>query len=444
MDQNSYSEQRRRFLKQFLGGVACTAILPRTLDAQVHAFSNNNFVQIIEELKSAQDNHDERFWHFVGQQYALAPDLIYMNTGGLGPSPYPVIETVANYTMKLEQTSETGHEFVAKVRQKACHFFNCGADEIAFTRNATEGMNIIARGLALKKGDEVLMTTHEHPGGAMPWLALANDVGIRVRLFEPGQTAAENLQRIESNLSSRTKVLAISHITCTTGLKFPATEIAEICRRKNIIFVLDGAQVIGMQPVDFRQLGCDFYTASGHKWLGGPKGTGILFIRQEMLNRWRPTHVGAYSDRIYKLEEQILEHQPSAAAVEYGTRNTPLILGLGVAFDFLAAIGMDVVAARGQALARYFMERLQPLQAIRILTPLDSTSYGSIVTFQLNDGRARNHGELASAIHANANIRLRPVAEHGLNAIRASFHLFNNHEQVDRLIEVLHRMLTSD
>lgn len=444
MDRNSHSEKRRLFLKQLLGSVACTATLPLTFNSLAHASSTKNFGKICEELKSSPTGYDEKFWRFVQQQFALAPDLIYLNTGGLGPSPYPVIETVASATMKLEQTSETGHELINDIRQKACGFFNCGQDEIAFTRNATEGMNIIARGLALKKGDEVLLTTHEHPGGAMPWLALANDIGIRVRLFEPGATAAENLQLIESNLSSHTRVLAISHITCTTGLKFPAAEIADLCRRRNIIFVLDGAQVLGMQPVDFHQLGCDFYTASGHKWLCGPKGTGILYIRQAMLDRWRPMQVGAYSDKIYQLEKQIFEYQRSASAVEYGTRNTSVILGLGAALDFLTAIGMEAISARGQALAAYFIQKLLPLQAVKILTPLESSSYGAIVTFQLADGRVRNHGKLASAIHVSEKIRLRPVGEHGLNALRASFHLFNNYEQIDRLVEVLQRMLASE
>lgn len=444
MHQRNHSNTRRNFLKQFVGGIACTAGLPLKFESSLHPLGLKDFGKLCGEVKSSPAGYDEKFWRFVQQQFALAPDLIYLNTGGLGPSPYPVLETVTSYTTQLEQTSETGHELIAAVRQKACNFFNCGTDEIAFTRNATEGMNIIARGLPLQKGDEVLLTTHEHPGGAMPWLGLANDIGIRVRLFEPGPTAAENLHRIEANLTARTRVLAISHITCTTGLKLPAAEIAELCHRKNIVFVLDGAQVLGMQPVNFHDLGCDFYTASGHKWLGGPKGTGILYIRQALLDRWRPTQVGAYSDKMYKLEEQILEYQRSASTVEYGTRNTPIILGLGAALDFLAAIGMDAVAARGFGLASYFMQKLQALKEVNILTPQETTSYGSVVTFQIANGRVKNHGELASMLHSTEKIRLRPVAEHGLNALRASFHCFNNYEQLERLLEVLQRIVRSE
>lgn len=435
-------ENRRSFLRKLFGGIAATTTFPGLIRNVEGGESRTNFNRAVAQFKNSHSELDEKFWDFVRRQFPLLDDLIYMNTGGLGPSPYPVIETIHSRTMNLEGISETGHEFVDGVRQKASAFFNCGMDEIAFTRNATEGMNIIARGLPLKKGDEVLMTTHEHPGGAVPWLALAKDIGIRIKLFEPGITQEENLKIIAANLSSRTRVLAISHITCTTGLKFPAEEIARLCHARNVFFVLDGAQVLGMMPVDLHQLGCDFYTSSGHKWLCGPKGTGILFIRQAMQDHWRPTHVGAYSEKIYKLEEQILEYQKSASIVEYGTRNSALILGIGVALDFLDSIGMDQVERRGKTLASYFSEQLLSIDKVAVLTPRQPESYGSIVTFKMVD-QNKYHGDVVGQIKKDHNIRLRPVGEHGLNAIRASFHIFNNFEQVDRLIEAIKKIAAS-
>ena len=436
------NENRRSFLRKLFGGIAATTTFPWLIRDVQGIESRTNFNRVVTQFKNSQSEIDEKFWDFVRRQFPLVDDLIYMNTGGLGPSPYSVIETIHSRTMNLEGISETGHEFVDGVRRKASAFFNCGMDEIAFTRNATEGMNIIARGLPLKKGDEVLMTTHEHPGGAVPWLALAKDNGIRIKLFEPGMTQEENLKIIAANLSSRTKVLAISHITCTTGLKFPSEEIARLCHDRDIIFVLDGAQVLGMIPVDFHQLGCDFYTSSGHKWLCGPKGTGILFIRQAMQDQWRPTHVGAYSEKIYKLEEQILEYQKSASIIEYGTRNSALILGIGAALDFLDSIGMDHVERRGKELALYFKEKLSSINKLEVLTPQDPDSHGSIVSFRILDQK-RNHGDFVGQIKKDHNIRLRPVGEHGLNAIRASFHIFNNFEQVDRLIEAIKKVTAS-
>lgn len=427
---------RRSFLKNFFGGIAVTATFPWITNRQSETGETRHFYEMISKYQQSQDLHDEKFWNFVRQQFPLTDDLIYMNNAGLGPSPYQVIETIQFQMLKLENISETGHNLIEAVRHKAAKFFNCDDDEIAFTRNATEGMNIIARGLPLKSGDEVLMTTHEHPGGAMPWLGVAKDKGIQIKLFEPGITKEDNIKKIESNITARTKVLMISHIPCTTGLVFPAKEIADICHQKGIYVVYDGAQVPGMIPVDFSQSGCDFYTSSGHKWLCGPKGTGILYIRREMLDVWRPTHVGAYSDKSYQLEKQILEYHSAAKIVEYGTRNTPIIMGIGAALDFINAIGIDKVAARGNALATYLKQQLLNINKVELLSPIDPSISGSIVTFRILDHK-KSYAEFTNQLKSEYRIRLRPVGEHGLNAIRASLHIYNTFEQVDQVIEAV-------
>jgi len=426
-------ENRRSFLKKFLSGIAATAAIPWiTSDAK----GSTSFSEAINQYSGAKHAHDEKFWQFVKQQFPLDENLIYMNNGGLGPSPYQVIETINSKMLELESISETGHGLVESVHKKAAKFFNCGTDEIAFTRNSTESMNIIARGIPLKKGDEVLMTTHEHPGGAIPWLAVQKDKGIQVKLFEPGITKDENLKIIESNITRKTKVLMISHIPCTTGLIFPAKEIAELCHQKDIYVVYDGAQVMGMIPVDFSDMVCDFYTSSGHKWLCAPKGTGLLYIRREMLDVWQPTHVGAYSNKIYELEELKLEYLKEAKIVEYGTRNTPIELGIGAALDFFDAIGIDRVAARGRALAKYLKEQLLEMDKIELLTPMDPELSGSIVTFKIVDER-KSYSDYIHQIKKDYNIRLRPIGEHGLNAIRTSLHIYNTYDQVDRLVEAI-------
>jgi len=433
MKMSSSYNNRRSFLKKLFGGIIATATLPWLTS---EAKGSGSFSAVVNQYKGSIDAHDEKFWHFVKQQFPLEENLIYMNNGGLGPSPYQVIETINAQMLKWESISETGHSLVESVHEKAAKFFNCGTDEIAFTRNATEGMNIIARGISLNRGDEVLMTTHEHPGGAIPWLAVQKDKGIRIKLFEPGITKEENLKIIESNITSKTKVLMISHIPCTTGLIFPVKEIAQLCHQQGIYVVLDGAQVLGMIPVDFRDLGCDFYTSSGHKWLCGPKGTGILYIRREMVDIWQPTHVGAYSNKVYILEELKLEYLKQVKIVEYATRNTPIIMGIGASLDFFAAIGMGNVAARGRALAKYFKEKLVSIDKIKLLTPMDPQLSGSIVTFKIMDDR-KSYTDYISQIKKQYNIRLRPIGEHGLNAIRTSLHIYNTFDQVDRLVEAV-------
>lgn len=377
---------------------------------------------------------DETFWKVVREEFPLTRDRIYFNAGGLGPSPRTVIDTVFNATMKLEEISETGHHLIERVREKAAKFLGANLSEVAFTRNCTEGMNIIARGIPLKRGDEVLMTTHEHPGGAMPWLALMKEKGVVVKTFEPGLTPEDNLNQIEANITRRTRVLSISHITCTTGLLFPAKEVCQLAKSKGLITVLDGAQVVGMIPIDLHEIGCDFYATSGHKWLLGPKGTGLVYVSEEMRRMFKPTFVGAYSDKHYDLDQRRLEYKESADCTEYGTRNTALVLGLGSALDFLSTIGMKEVAARGASLAAYLKQKLREIPNIKVLTPMDPRASSSIVTFKVKD---RKHTEIQHMLVHKYKMRTRPVGEHHINAIRVSLHLYNNFEEINRLLKAL-------
>jgi selenocysteine lyase/cysteine desulfurase len=345
-----------------------------------------------------------------------------------------VISAFDEAWLELEERCETGHARRAEVRGRACEFLGCDDDELALTRNATEGMNLVARGLTLRDGDEVVMTTHEHPGGAMPWFAVRESTDIGIRTFEPGAGGDDTLERLRNTLTDRTRVLMVSHITCTTGLVLPVREIADLCRDRGIVCVIDGAQALGQIPVDLRALGCDFYVASGHKWLLGPKGTGVLYVRDEWLDHWRPAYVGAYSDSRFDLAAAVFERLRPASASEYGTRNTPLVVGLGAAIDLLSTIGMGPVAARGSYLAGRLREGLSALGGVEILTPVDAGA--AILTFRL-PASGGDPWEWSNRLRTEHGFRLRPVGEAGLAAVRASTHICNSEEEIDRLVEVL-------
>ncbi len=184
---------RRKFLKTasttaaglWLGGKANPALSSHLED-----------ISKINSLYSGAPD-DEPYWKFLRKQFPLTFDRVYFNTGGLGASPYYVIDKVQEKSLELERMSETGHANTEVVTEKIAHFTGADTDEIGITNNATHGINIIARGLDLKKGDEILTTTHEHPGGAIPWLGLVKDKGITVKVFEPGKNDEENLKLIE-------------------------------------------------------------------------------------------------------------------------------------------------------------------------------------------------------------------------------------------------------
>jgi selenocysteine lyase/cysteine desulfurase len=420
---------RRKFLKGVLGSFAAAAI-PVTAGKRFPAKLYDQFT-----YQSGED-----FWQSVRKKFPLTQNRIYMNTSTIGPSPYPVIEAINEKMIELETISETGHSLLRGVRRKAANLFNCDTDEIAFTRNTTEGMNIIARGLPLKDGDEILMSTHEHPGGAQPWLALANDINVKIKLFTPGKTDEENLDIIESNITRKTRVLSISHILLTTGLIFPSAEIAKLCRDKDIFYILDGAHGPGMIPIDFHELGCDFYAASGHKWLLGPKGTGLLFIRDEMFDVWNPRFAGAYADSRYNLSRKQLVLKKTADVVEYGTRSTELIAGLGAAFDFITEIGTDRFFSRGREISAYIRNELQKVDGIEVLTPNGVNYNGSFATFRFA-GRGSNSRSINSSLNREYKFRTRMIHEAGLNAIRLTPHVYNSFEEAEKLVDAVKELM---
>lgn len=426
--------KRRNFFYSLFGGLAAGSYLTTAKSSPII----ESLTQNLPNLNKAGTG--ENYWNLVRKWFPLREKKTYFNTGGLGPSNYAVLETFFQETMRLETIGEHDHRRVYEVTQKAANFLGANPDEIGLTRNTTEGMNIIARGLPLKQGDEILMSTHEHVGGTIPWLALSNDIGVKINLFEPAPTAAENLNIIESKFTPKTKVLSLSHVTCTCGLKFPVKEIAQLCRDRQIIFVLDGAHPPGMFRINLHEIGCDLYATSGHKWLMGPKGTGILYVSQRMMDIWKPTYVGAYSeDGSYDLNAKHLVIKKKANSVEYGTRNTPLYLALGAAMDFVNSIGQERIAQRGLSMSDYFRTKLMnELPEVEILTPSEKDLYCSIITFRSHKMDAI---DLQRAISRKHYTRVRNVSENGLNAVRCSFHVYNNFQEIDQMIEIMKDIL---
>ena len=352
------------------------------------------------------------------------------------PRPYPVIQRITQALLDVERVSESLHHRVAPIRKRACAFFGCDLDELAFNRSTTEGINLVAQGLSLKPGDEVLMSSHEHPGGAMAWLLKAEKERLTIRLFEPGRSAEETFQRVEAAMTPKTRVFMMSHVTCTLGQIAPVRALSRLCRDRDIYSVFDGAQAPGMITVDFHNLECDFYATSGHKWLLGPKGTGILCVRRDVMDRWSLTQVGAYSDKGYSLERRELTLKKTAEATEYGTRNTPLVEGLGAALDYLAELGVDHITARDRYLAARVRKGLLALPGLEILTPEDPAEHAGIVTFRPKDKKS-NPFTWIHRLRKDYRIRLRPVGEHGLDAIRVSTHFYNQPDEVDRMLHAL-------
>ncbi len=419
---------RRRFLQTTLGGFAGIAGL-NALPLRTRRWPAHGGKPVSPE--------DTAFWQQVRNQFPLTRKRIYLNTGGLGPSPYPVIDTVRRKTDTLERISESGHTHTLwqEVKSSCARLLGCAPDELALTRNTTEGINIVCHGLPLKAGDEVITSTHEHVGNTLDWLLRQKKDGIRIRTFEPSMLSAqENIQRIEKLITPRTRVLSLMHVSTATGHVLPLRTIGELAKQHKLWFFVDGAQAAGMLPVDLAEIGCHAWATSGHKWMLGPKGTGLLYVRKDMLDTISAQWIGAYSNSgTFDIRTGEFHLHPSAQRYEYGTVNTALVAGLGAAARFLLDIGQENIWRHNLALANKLRAGLRELGCEDLSAQYPEGS-SAMVTFRL-PGMAR--AEVQNLLASKHKLRTRGVYEGGLDGVRISLHLFNSFEEIDRIIEAV-------
>ena len=382
-------------------------------------------------LPAFDAKNEAGFWRAVRALYPLQDTPAYLNTGGLGPASQPVLDTVFSTMTQLQQHSETGHELFEPARETLAHFLGAEPAEICFTRNATEGTSIIAAGSKLREGDEVIFESHAHPGGSFPWFNREKLHGIKVRLFDPEPTSPEaNLARIRALITPRTRVIQVSHITCTTGLLFPVKAIAELAHAHGAWFHIDAAQSAGMIPMDLHAIGCDSCAISGHKWIGGPHESGVLYIRRERLDDIAVTLIGAHSGELDHLPGA-LRYEPAATRHEYGTRNAGLICGLAAAARLQEQIGRERIAAYGHGMSSFLHRELSRISDITMLTPAPDEMRGSMTT--IAHARA-DASKLFGLLMEKHHLRCRPVTEQGLQAVRISTHVFNSPAECERVV----------
>jgi len=416
---------RRSFIRTFAGGALGSALL--------YAFPENARAKYILAGDEVVPADDDYFWRVVRDQFPLKKEPIFLNNGTMGPSPFVVIDAVKAEMEDVDRHGRYGGWEVA--RPKIAKFINANENEISLTHNVTEGINIVACGLPLKRGDEVILTNHEHAGNALPWLARARRDGIVIKQVQLAPTFDETLDRINALILPRTRCIAVPHITCTIGQVLPAKEIATLARDKGLWFFLDGAHTPGMMPLDVKELGCDFFASCGHKWMMGPKGTGFLYIRKEVQDIVEPYWTGGSADASWDLVKGTLEYKKDAHKYDFGTQSSSIYVGLGAAVDFLHHLGMENVARRGQALALHLRGELEKLgDTIEVLTPEEKGGYGSVLGFRLKDVPFDKLQQLLLEKH---KIITRMVPENGVNCNRISTHIYNDFDEVNKVAEAI-------
>ena len=392
--------------------------------------------------KSNERGKEDDFWQQVRRQFPLTDQRTYFNNGTIGPMPRPVVDAVRKKMEGLNEWGEySGHD---DSREVVSRFVGVSKDEISLTHNTTEGINIVASGLRLEAGDEVIMTSHEHAGNALPWLNQNVQRGVVLRTFEPAPTADESLSRLKGLITARTRGIAIPHITCTTGHRLPIEAVCALGRERGLWTFVDGAHGPGTERLNLREMGCDFYAACGHKWLMAPAGTGFLYVRRDKLEDLKPHHIGAYSDLGWELsldKQELHGYVPTAHRFDYGTQSAALAHGLIAAIEFNETIGGARMSAYSCGLATSLMEGLNSLgRGVEILTPQEEGSRSAMVGFRLPGIGFREFGRIAS----ENKFRIRLVPESGLNSIRVSTHVYNNRSEVDRFVSLVEKVINEN
>lgn len=416
-------KSRRDFIQKVTAGLALPGLVS-------FAPSNEKKVQ-----KINQNLTNEEFWDQIRGQFPLTKERAYLNNGTFGPATYSVMKAMEESYLHINTTGEYGH--TDQEREKLASFLGVKTNELSLTHNTTEGINIMAWGISLKAGDEVIVTKHDHAGNALPWLNRAKLHGIVLKTFEPKATQEENLTLIQSLTTSKTKVLAIPHVTCTTGLVFPIKEISEFARNRGVITAIDGAHGAGSFNLNIKDLDCDFYAGCCHKWMNGPSGTAFLYVREDMLERLQPFHIGGASDSGWDMTSipPILKgYAESAHRFDYGTQSTTLMKGVSAAIDFQLEIGKEKIESRVRELNQYLFENLLQFgNKIEMLSSAEAKSRISMVSFRPKNASYQQVGNELGKM----GFRIRQVPEGGVNAIRISTHIYNSKEELDRLIQKL-------
>jgi cysteine desulfurase / selenocysteine lyase len=370
--------------------------------------------------------------------FPIVTRRLFFNHAGVAPIPRVAADALRTYARQAEEEAYLAahwYQQIEQLRISAATLINASAKEIAFVKNTSEGLAIVANGLDWQWGDVIVTTNVEYPANIYPWMDLARGRGVKLVMVEEetddrGRRVVPTQKILDAAADSRCKLVSLSHVEYASGQRHELQRIGQFCRDNKKLFCVDAIQSLGVVPIDVKAMNIDYLSADGHKWLLGPEGAGIFYCRQELIERTRPAMVGwmnvvnatDYGNYDYRL-------RPDAGRFECGSWNVPGLLALKASLELLQSIGTDTIFDRLKLLTDRLIEGLVE-KKYQLISPRRFGQWSGIVSF-------------VSATHKHEEIWLRLRKEHATELalregrLRASPHFYNTEQQIDRLIELL-------
>ncbi len=365
---------------------------------------------------------------------------VYLNTGGLGLMPRDTRTEIHNGYEALGAVLDPTAWYLdcvtrsAGLRARIARFVGVSADEIALKSSVADGYGSVLWGLAWQEGDEILVTSEEHPTAQLAVQLAARQFGLRVRVVPLRASGEAFLAELARCLGPRTRLLALSHITTDSGTCLPAEQICQIASRAGVLTLFDGAHAVGQVPLDLHALGCDFYASMGYKWALGPMGSGFLYVRQERQRSLRPIIGGGGLDWRAVAAGAAID-AGTATSLEFASRTWPEFFALGRSLEFLEMIGMPRIRDHARHLSRHLREQLLGIDGVEIHTPDAPEPSTGILAFSLS-GIAPH--DLSRSLRERWNIAQRPALMVGTDGgVRVSLALYTAPEEVEILIDAV-------
>ncbi len=374
---------------------------------------------------------------------SMLPDLdgyAYFQTSGFSPKLTPVVEEVIHWLKfqsrgpALPFVAASMEDLKKEIRSKVAGTINALPEEIVLTENTTIGINIVANGIDWQPGDNVLLSTHEHPGNRLTWYNLAGRYDVELRFAPLYHDQGRTLEEMDRLIDDRTRLVSVSHVSRRTGLRLPGREICDLAHGKDTPVLYDGAQSFGAIPIDVRALDCDFYSFCGHKYTMAPQGTGGFFVRRDRIEWLKPSWIGSHSQKDFD-QDGNMDLLDEARRFEFATRSVPDLAGFGKALDIWAEMGWEAVFAGIATYTNRMKAALQEIPELVLETPSSYDDSSGIVTFHV-PGLAS--GPLAESLQEKEKVLVSPL-EFAAESTRVSTHVFNSEDDLERLTAGIRR-----